>query len=334
MRRLSGARPALDGGSFVVVTSEDVARAAGVSRSTVSQILNGKGQLFAEATRAKVLQTASDLNYEPSAAARTLAIGSSDLVVALIPNTTFGGNLQDLFENATEEFAARGLTLVLRLATDDAAALGRMLAGMKPRAVMSLVPFTTAERQVLDASAVLSFDASPEDVLAYDNYVGRVQAEHLHRRGHRRLAFAHLRDARQDPYGGGREQGVRQYCADNGLHEPEVVHLGINLDEATAALDSLKAPSVAIACYNDDVATALLAAARRRDLRVPEDVALIGMDHTPLSQVTVPPLTTLAYDVTAAGRTAMSVVLAGLTGEAPADRTPDLRLHVVPGGTA
>ena len=101
----------------MIATSEDVAKRAGVSRATVSQILNGRGQRFASATRERVTQAAAELEYLPSSAGRTLALGSSDIVIAVIPNTTFGGNLQDIFEAATEELGARGLTLLLHLST-------------------------------------------------------------------------------------------------------------------------------------------------------------------------------------------------------------------------
>lgn len=60
--------------------------------------------------------------------------------------------------------------------------------------------------------------------------------------------------------------------------------------------DQLGEPGFAVGCYNDDVATALLHAASLRQWRVPHDLALIGMDRTPLSRLTTPPLTTMEYD--------------------------------------
>ena len=86
----------------MTVTSDDVARAAGVSRPAVSQILNGRGR-FAPETIRRVEEMAAAMNYRPSAAARTLATGTSDLVVALVPNTTFGTNLQDVIDVLTAE---------------------------------------------------------------------------------------------------------------------------------------------------------------------------------------------------------------------------------------
>jgi len=271
-------------------TSADVAKAAGVSRATVSQILNGRGGRFSPGTRERVERLARELQYEPSAAGRTLARGSSDFVIALIPNTTFGGNLQDLFEEATEQLAEQGLTLVLRLSTASPTSLDRVVAGMKPRAVLSLRPFTEAERGVLEERVIPHFDTSQGVDL--NAVIGAMQARHLAERGYPRIAFAHLRDSRQDPYGAGREDGVRNACAELGLPAPVILGAGIDLDEAEGALATLE-PGFGVACYNDDLAITLLTATHARGWRVPDELGLVGMDHTPLSQATSPRLTRL-----------------------------------------
>lgn len=130
--------------------------------------------------------------------------------------------------------------------------------------------------------------------------IGALQARHLISRGYTRLRFAHLEDARQDPFGEGREAGAPAMCAEHGLPEPHVVRLGIDLNDAATALDTFASPGAGVACYNDDVATALPSAATMRGWQVPRDLGLIGMDHTPLSGVTLPPLTTIGYDLEAA----------------------------------
>jgi len=314
--------------------SEDVARRAGVSRGAVSQILNGRGARFSAQTIERVRDAARELDYQPSAAGRALATGSSDFVIALIPDTTFGGNLQDIFGAATEQLAEHGLTLVLRLATGSTAALGRLVSGMAPRAVISLTPFTPEERELLERRGVRAFDPRHDSEDRFDHEIGRLQARHLIDRGSTRLAVARLHDARQDPFGQGREEGVREECRRAGLPEPQVVHLGIDLDEALQALDRLSPPEIGIACYNDDVATCLLSAARIRSFDVPGQVALIGMDRTPLSQVTVPRLTTISFDTTAPVRTMIANVLSTLGDDAGAERAPStVGFELVPGGT-
>ncbi|NQX35709.1 LacI family DNA-binding transcriptional regulator [Herbiconiux sp. VKM Ac-2851] len=314
----------------MTVTSADVARHAGLSRATVSQVLNGHAHRFAVETAERVLKAAKELDYEPSTAGRMLRTGLSDFVIALVPNTTFGGNLQDIFDTVTEQLAKRGLTLVLRLSTQSPSSLDRILAGMKPRAVLSLQPFTDQEKSILAERGVPSFDTSTSGNLNYS--IGRIQAEHLVAQGYQRIAFAHLRDNRLDPYGDDRENAVKDVCREAGLPAPMVFGLGVDAAEAGAALDLLK-PGVGVACYNDDIAITLLNAANRRGWSVPADIGLVGMDNTPLSQVTNPRLTTIGYDLAAVAQLSVAAALAALgEGEVPA--AADIELHLIAGDSA
>ncbi|WP_181058123.1 MULTISPECIES: LacI family DNA-binding transcriptional regulator [unclassified Pseudoclavibacter] len=315
----------------MIAKSEDVARHAGVSRGAVSQILNGRGQRFSEATRERVLAAAAELDYQPSAAGRALANGSSDFVIVLVPNTTFGSNLQGLFEGATSVLAEHGLTLVLHLSTESAAALGRLVAGIKPRAVISLVPFGEEERALLSSRSIVAIDPSLQTRDTTDLEIGRLQARHLISRGFDVLAAASLTDQRQDPFGHGRIEGILEVCAAAGLAAPLELHLGIDLDEATRVLDTLPEGRVGIACYNDDVALTLLSAARRAGKSVPGELGLIGMDNTVLSQVSIPRLTTIAYDLSQTASTIVAAVVEGLSLPKQDDlisQTPTFELNI------
>jgi DNA-binding LacI/PurR family transcriptional regulator len=275
-----------------------------------------------------------ELGYEPSAAGRALAKGSSDIVIALIPDTTFGTNLQDIYGALTEELAQRGLTLILRLPTHTAASLDRLVIGMKPRAMLSLTPFSDDDRRLLERRGVEAIDpqaSSPSDVNAE---IGRLQARHLIDRGHRRLAYAHLRDARSDAFGGPRERAFTAECRAHGVDDPQILALGINAEDATAALDQLGRPGFAVGCYNDDVATALLHAASLRGWRVPHDLALIGMDHTPLSRLTTPPLTTIEYDMARVTQATVQSILIALDKAGAIGAPVEVRLRLVEGGTS
>lgn len=319
----------------MVATSRDVAQTAGVSRSTVSEILNGRGHKFAPATREKVEQAVRKLGYQPSAAARSLVRGTSDLVIALIPDTTFGSNLQDIFERATEELAEHGLTLLLRLTTPSAQSFDRLISSLNPRGVLSIAPLTEQERRILLTRGVELFESTaPEDYRNVDYEIGRLQASHLIDRGHRRLAYAHLSDARQDPFGSHREAGVRDECQTRDLPEPAVLRLGVDHDEALAAVDAMGSDPFAVACYNDDVAAALIGAAQTRGRRIPAEVAVIGMDHTPLSQVMVPRLSTIGYPVDQAAHAAVAGIIAVASGNPAVALNRHVPLHVVEGESA
>lgn len=310
----------------MIPTSKDVAARAGVSRSTVSQILNGRAELFTEETRARVALAITELGYQPSEAGRTLARGSSDIVVALIPNTTFGSNLQDVYESLTEELARRGLTLVLRFTGHNLQALDRVASGIKPRALISLTLLDDAQHALLAERGVEVLEPDVSLATNVNAQIGAHQARFLAARGYRRLAYAHLRDSRNDIFGGDREVTFAEECRNLGLDTPSVLYLGVSPEDATKALDTLEDRGFAVACYNDDVAIALLHAARERQWAVPADLAVVGMDNTPLARLTSPPLSSMAFDSAAVSRQAVASLVARLDNTVAAPSVEALTL--------
>ncbi|MCK9873472.1 LacI family transcriptional regulator, partial [Nocardiopsis dassonvillei] len=308
----------------MVTRSEDVAKAAGVSRATVSQILNGHGQRFSKATRERVLQAAEELAYRPSVAGRALATGTSDIVVALLPYTSLSGNLQHVLERATAELAKRGITLVLRLSTRAVASFERLVTTLRPRAVFSITPFSDEERALLERHGTAVVSPGVHDD-GFDHRVGRTQAEYLIARGCRRLAYVHIDDERYDMFGPLRETGVREVCKESGLPEPVVLRPRLARTDARDVVDALDS-GTGVACVNDDIGVALLHAAAERGRRVPDDIAIIGMDGTQLSDAVG--LTTLSVDVDTASQDALNALLTefGLPAEGPARSPVELRV--------
>ncbi|HJB63796.1 MAG TPA: LacI family transcriptional regulator [Candidatus Microbacterium pullistercoris] len=318
----------------MTVTSDDVARAAGVSRPAVSQILNGRGR-FSPDTIRRVEETAAAMNYRPSAAARTLATGTSDVVIALVPNTTFGTNLQDFVDFLTEELARAGLILVLRFASSPVELLEHFITTVRPRAVIApFVAPTAAERESIVAAGIALIDLHAEDGRDENHRIGQLQGEYLASRGHRHLVYAHLRDTRLDVFGDAREQGLAEFCLAHGIDAPTSIRLPLELDEAVSVLRTLPL-GTAIACYNDDVAIALLGAARELGRRVPEDVALMGMDATQIAALVAPRITTIKVEAAPAIHTMIRDVVSGVLGSVPPAHTADPAvLTVVHGDSA
>lgn len=318
----------------MTVTGDDVARAAGVSRPAVSQILNGRGR-FSPDTIRRVEETAAAMNYRPSAAARTLATGTSDVVIALVPNTTFGTNLQDFVDFLTEELARAGLILVLRFASSPVELLEHFITTVRPRAVIApFVAPTAAERESIEAAGIALIDLHAEGGRDENHRIGLLQGEYLASKGHRHLVYAHLRDTRLDVFGDAREQGLADYCLAHGIDAPTSIRLPLELDEAVSVLRTLPL-GTAIACYNDDVAIALLGAARELGRRVPEDVALMGMDATRIGTLVAPRLTTIKVEAAPAMDRMIRDVVSRVSGSArPARPTDPVVLTVVPGDSA
>lgn len=296
------------------VTSRDVATRAGVSRATVSQILNGRDERFSAETRELVIRTAAELDYQPSAAARSLARGSSELVIALVPNSTFGPNLQDMFDEITDELAQSGLTVMLRLSSKSPRSFDRLIAGLRPLAVISLLKLNDADRAVLTSRNVMLVE--PEAAHGggdLNDMVAQAQFRYLSERGHTRLAYARMLDSRQDPFGAERQESFARASVEAGLGEPISIALRLTLDDAKRAIASLPT-GTAVACYNDDVAISLILGARSVGRAIPDDISLIGMDDTPFAAMVTPRLTTLHHSVGALAHEFAAATVAAANG--------------------
>jgi DNA-binding LacI/PurR family transcriptional regulator len=317
----------------MTVTSADVARHAGVSRSTVSQILNGHGNRFPESTRDRVAAAARELGYHPSAAGRALVRGASDIVVALIPDMTVGPTLQDFLNGLTDELARHGLTLLLRLASASPESTERMITGLRPAAVMSMLPVPEQLRECLAQLGVRLVEPGRPGSRDVNAEIGRTQALHLIERGFRQIAYAHLLGKRQDTFGAERERGAAEACEAHGLPRPAVIRLAPSADEAVTQLRSLAA-GTAVACYNDDVAAALLGGCRELGLRVPHDIALAGTDGTAIARLSFPAITTFDYALGPFVSEASREILGALSAGAHSPAFPQgFQIHLVQGGT-
>ena len=295
-------------------TSLDVARRAGLSRSTVSQVLNGNHERFPAETRERVETAAAELGYRPSRAGRALVTGVSDLIVVAVPNVTFGRHLQDAVDRIAAATASRGMSVVVRYAGDDSDATLTAVLDLRPALIVDLGVFYAPEaRRVLgaagtvvvpDAESILAFGEHP------NHFIGRLQADHLLENPERRLVIATLDDERDDYFGPDRRQGVVDAARDAGHAAPMTISVPLDRARAAAALTTALEPGrpIGVCCYNDDVAIAILAAARDLGLRVPEDVAVVGVDNTQIGALVTPPLTSIAIDMPAM----MPALLAGL----------------------
>ena len=286
------------------ITSWDVARLAGVSRSTVSQVLNGNHERFPQETRDRVAQAAETLSYRPSRAGRSLVTGLSDLIVVVVPNVTFGRHLQDAVDSIAASTAATGMSVVVRYAGTDTSATLTTVLDLRPAMVLDLGVFEQEQRNAIAAAGIRvtpNERALAEMVEDPNHYIGRLQARHLLETSGRRLAVALLVDDRVDVFGPSRRQGVIDEALAAGAPDPIVVSVPLDLDGAVDALSSVLASAggdpLGFCCYNDDVAIAVLGAARRLGLRVPEDVAVVGVDRTAVGQLVEPRLTSVAFDL-------------------------------------
>src|SRR3954471_9609606 len=162
-------------------TSADVARAAGVSRTTVSFVLNDKpGLSIPEETRKRVLDAARRLDYRPRASARSLAAGRSDVVLFAIPDLPIGAGISRFAEELAAALAHLGLTLVTHLAGAHGRPLPDVCATVGATAVVGFVSFDADTVRALHRAGAQVVLPSPTEHIADAMLpIGRVQARHL-----------------------------------------------------------------------------------------------------------------------------------------------------------
>ena len=317
----------------MAVTSADVAHASGVSRTTVSYVLNGRpGATISEATRRRVLEAAEQLGYAPSAAARTLRRGRSDLVLVVLPHWPIGPVIDTLLDHLADDLAERGMSVLVHhgRGTRPLADLWRVVT---PRTVVGLTAFAPEEVRAMRRAGIrvvgTRIDADDHDPSVYaisQRRIGRMQVEHLVERGHGRIGWAGPTDARLAEFSEPRLAGVVEACATAGLPTPVLAEVDLEVGSARAAAAIWREAGVdAVAAYNDDVALAVLAGLRAEGLAIPDDVAVIGVDDAPFARLACPALSTIsqAIDVQAAYLAAATIAALDDDDDHP-PRPPDM----------
>jgi DNA-binding LacI/PurR family transcriptional regulator len=322
------------------VTALDVARAANVSKTTVSYVLNDTPhQSIPEETRQRVLEAVRELSYTPLATARALRRGHNDTVLLVMPDWPLGRVLSLVLDDLTGELANLGLALLMRRIRkgQSLAAICREVA---PAAVIALGHVDEVEQQeirgagIFLSTAVLSYPSSTQNTVSVpQDLIGSLQVQHLAARGHRHLGYAGPADPRFEAFRDLRISGARQACQELGLDDPDVLELDLTLEAAMEAVRHWhhRTPSVtAIIAYNDEFAAAILAGMRAAGLSAPEDLAVIGVDNEPLAKFTIPALTTIDQKPDVVAAHLAQVVRNGISGKAApkAPRTEALELVI------
>ncbi|MDG9724365.1 LacI family DNA-binding transcriptional regulator [Streptomyces sp. DH41] len=296
------------------VTSGDVARAAGVSQTTVSFVLNNRlDQGISDETRSKVLEAVRSLGYRPRAAARTLASGRSNVVLLLLSGLPVSVSMSVFIEEFGASLSESGLTLVTHLASPDRGRLVDVCATVHASAVIALSPLDQGTVEAFRESGAQVVLTTGKDASVPDASIGRLQAEYLVGQGHRRLGYGLPTQGAFSVMAEGRLRAVADVCAEHGLVPPVALPTELSAEGAARAVGEWTRRSVTAVCaFNDEVALAVLAGMRVRGLSAPEDVAVVGVDDVPVAAVAAPSLTTVAFDLKGAGHQLAAAVVAGL----------------------
>ena len=296
----------------------DVAQQAGVSKSTVSRVLNQSNSVDPE-TRRRVVETAQKLNYYPNASAQRLARGRSDffgLLISDIENPVFPEMIKG-FEAAA---ATKGYDLFLCTTNYNVhrmeAAVRKMIEnGVRGVAIMtSSATEEVAEQLALRQIAVVVVDLEMArrhvGSITVDYYGGVSQAvEHLAQLGHEKIAFIAGPDERRSArrY----RETVLKSMHERGMTLQQIVESDQTLEGGRAAVLKMSQGTefpTALICINDLTAIGAMTALREMGVRVPEQVSVLGCEDIYMARFVDPPLTTVKLDRKCLGKMAFDVL--------------------------
>jgi len=310
-------------------TIDDIAREAGVSRATVSRVLNQKPDVSAQ-TRARILEILERRQFVRDPVAAALAGGRASAIGLLMPRLEFGW-ATEVIVGVGEAAAAHQRPLLLATTVYQERNEAQWIRLFQSRLVAGVIAILATAASV--ARLKQAFDERlPLVLVDYEgheapfprveaaNYDGTRRAvRHLIELGHTRIGYitgnanygcAHARLAAY-------RDTTRSAGADC---DPELVVEGDFTEYSGYAgakrLLSLGEPPTAIVCANDLSAFGCLKALREAGLRVPQDVSVVGFDDVPGAERSEPPLTTVKQPLRDMGRSAFELLLRYLDGKA------------------
>ena len=330
-------------------TIGDVAERAGVSKSAVSFVFNGRPGV-SEAARTRILEAARELDWRPDSRARALSRSRAQalgLVIRREPELLSTDPFFPHFVAGVESaLSSCGYALMLQVVDgeeSESAAYHQFARESRVDGVFLTDLRTDDERpdtlDRLGVPYVLVGPAEPAEgrprPLSVDDEAGvRRAVRHLYALGHRRIA--HVAGADGYVHSEVRRRGWAAEMAELGLDADLVVTAdfsGASGARATHELLDLPHPPTAIVYANDLMAIAGISVATDRGVRVPDDLSVVGFDDVPLAEYVVPPLTTVRQEVITWGRECARTLVAVVEGREPEEPLLPPVAFVVRGST-
>ena len=293
------------------VTSADVGRAAGVSRATVSYVLNNRVDArVTEATREHVLATARRLGYHGSPAARALRAGRGEIVMLLLPEWNTAGEIGRALREIGRQTTALGLACLRYEGPEWQQRVANLLGMVTAAAVVTFEPLSSEDQEAVASAGIpeirawfLDSPGGPHTTHIDQASVVLTQIDHLMDRGIRDLAFVAAEEPHDQGFAEARLAAFRAICQERGLRNDRVLSVDDDLTELVERLRvwSKESGRLGVAAFSDFTAVGVLSAASAAGLQVPDELAVIGVDDARFASLTSPPLTTIKLDLLSEG---------------------------------
>ena len=320
------------------VTSVDIARAAGVSQTTVSLVFSGKAAgRISEETQRIVRETAERLGYVPNASARVLRGGSPSVIALAVPNVRHEYFGQVLL---SAEYAARAKSMAVMLidTASDPEWVERLIAMERAQLLAGVIVYAESnevtDRLEKAVNHLLRIESGlPEAVAAIELDIAPAMEEvvdHLWGLGHRRIG--HARSELDRNTFALRAAHLRASLNARGVafEDHWQYRSSFEYEYATPAAVRflLGADVTAVFCDDDIIAANLYRACRQLELCVPDDLSIIGFNDIDLARYLEPELTSVAIPAQEVGRRAVENLIAAIQGDPPNRALIPLQLNL------
>ncbi|MGF6411166.1 LacI family transcriptional regulator [Paraburkholderia sp. MM5482-R2] len=326
--------PIVQSNMKTVPTIQDIAAAAGVSKSTVSLVLQQSPKIKAE-TADKVRAAAHLLGYVYNRGAANLR-GTRSTIVGMVINDLTNPFFVELLVAIERVLAQSGYTTLMAHTAENVATQTRVLQSMREQNVAGLImsPALGTPEQLPDEIKswgiplvlVMRPMGTDVDTVGVDNSFGFALAtEHLVAQGHTRIAFAGNRTGYA--VANQRRQGYLTAMASHALPVADEWIIDVELTpeggrKAVRSIFEMRPRPTAVVCYNDQVAFGVLHELDRMGKRAGKALAVVGCDNVVAAEHTNPPLTTLSAGADKLGTIASETLLARLDPAADGKEPP------------
>ncbi|WP_317929011.1 LacI family DNA-binding transcriptional regulator [Halioxenophilus sp. WMMB6] len=310
------------------VTTQDIAKRAGVSKATVSYVLNGTGSVSPE-MKAKILALASEMGYQENRLAKATRTGKTHTIGLVVPdlcNPFFPEMAQAVVDAASCQGYSVFLVDARNSPEEEALGVGRLLEYAIEGLIWCPIDDDSVTKHNLTCPVVMTERPIPgfDNVYADSHSGGKLQGQLVLSHGHTDIGI--LSGPERSPVANLRKQGLYEALqgkVDVAWDFP--VEYGITIPEEIA--EQILASDVScVVAANDTLAIGLLRLYHEHGIAVPDQVSIIGFDHIDWSDLVFPPLTTIALPISQLGTTAFETLLKRLENPELADQ--DIKLGV------
>ncbi|WP_295122027.1 LacI family DNA-binding transcriptional regulator [uncultured Leifsonia sp.] len=325
-----------------VPTLEAVAARAGVSRATVSRVVNGSPKVTPEVVEA-VTRAIADLNYVPNRAARSLASRRTQVIALVVPESTAKVFADPFFASIVQGVALSladteyTLNMVISSETNPDKTRRYLMGGNVDGALVVSHHSGDHSYAQLGSTLPIVFGGRPVSESQHESYFVDVDnvagsagaAEHLIARGRRNIAL--ITGPQDMPAGLDRFTGWRDALRAHGLDTSLVEYGDFSPYSGLEAMRRLLAtgrPIDGLFAANDQMAAGAYSAIHEAGLDIPGDIAVVGFDDDNFGLTATPPLTTVHQPSIGLGETMARVLVRRLAGE-PVDRVTLLPTELV-----